>query len=368
MYYTFKGAKIFIMGYLDDYSRYMTGLEAFHRQTVGHTLDLLKKCCGDYQCPQEIVTDGGRQFCSWTGKSQFGTYLRKHDIKHTVCRPHHPQTNGKLERFWHTLREEFLGKARFNTFEELNEQLALFVKYYNFQRPHQGIGGMTPADRFFEVESAVKKQLAEQIKENALELALRGQLKNPFYMVGRIEAQNVAIREEKGRISMQVDGVSCPAGNPVQFALSAQSDLEKQLNSEEINHGKSNHGTDHTTDHGANKNPVADASDLFGGEMSGGAGGVDGERNRELDLPSVGSTAPAGGTLGGTGAGGDAQGLEQAGAGADLAQLGGAVASPGEIIGETPAEPLGEVGGDSGESRPGRPQNLGAKPKKAAGN
>jgi len=332
MYYTFKGAKIFIMGYLDDYSRYMTGLEAFHSQTVGHTLDLLKKCCGDYQCPQEIVTDGGRQFCSWTGKSQFGTYLRKHDIKHTVCRPHHPQTNGKLERFWHTLREEFLGKARFNTFEELNEQLALFVKYYNFQRPHQGIGGMTPADRFFEVESAVKKQLAEQIKENALELALRGQLKNPFYMVGRIGAQNVAIREEKGRISMQVDGVSCPAGNPVQFALSAQSDLEKQLNSEEINHGKSNHGTDHTTDHGANKNPVA------------------------------------GGTLGGTGAGGDAQGLEQAGAGADLAQLGGAVASPGEIIGETPAEPLGEVGGDSGESRPGRPQNLGAKPKKAAGN
>lgn len=364
MYYSFKGAKIFIMGYLDDYSRYMTGLEAFHSQTVGHTLDLLKKCCGDYKCPQEIVTDGGRQFCSWTGKSQFGTYLRKHDIKHTVCRPHHPQTNGKLERFWHTLREEFLDKARFNTFEELNEQLAQFVKYYNFQRPHQGIGGMTPADRFFEVESAVKKQLAEQIKENALELALRGQLKNPFYMVGRIGAQNVAIREEKGRICMQVDGVSCPAGNPVQFALSAQSDLEKPFHSEEINHGKNNPGTDHTTDLGTNENPVADAPDLFGREMPGGVGGVDGEGNREFDLPSVGGAAAAGGTLGGTGAGGDARSLEQAGAGADCADLGGAVESPGEVIGETPAEPDGETGGDGRKSRSVRPQNLGGEAEK----
>ena len=92
-----------------------------------------------------------------------GTYLRNHQIKHTVCRTHHPQTNGKMERFWRTLRQEFFDKAKISSFDDLREQLTLYVRHYNFQRPHQGIGGLTPADRFFEIETTVKRQLAEKI-------------------------------------------------------------------------------------------------------------------------------------------------------------------------------------------------------------
>ena len=78
--------KIFIIGYLDDYSRYMVSQDLFYRQTVENTIDLLKKACGDYTFPKEIQTDGGRQFVSWTGNNQFGTYQRNHQIKPTVCR------------------------------------------------------------------------------------------------------------------------------------------------------------------------------------------------------------------------------------------------------------------------------------------
>ena len=53
--------KVFIIGYLDDYSRYVVSLDLFHRQTVGNTIGLLKKVCGDYTFPKEILTDGGRQ-------------------------------------------------------------------------------------------------------------------------------------------------------------------------------------------------------------------------------------------------------------------------------------------------------------------
>ena len=35
--------KVFVIGYLDDYSRYVVSLDLFHRQTVGNTIDLLKK-------------------------------------------------------------------------------------------------------------------------------------------------------------------------------------------------------------------------------------------------------------------------------------------------------------------------------------
>jgi transposase InsO family protein len=369
MYYRFKGMKLFLLGYLDDYSRYVVGLAAFHSQTVGHTLDLLKQSCNDYHYPREILTDGGRQFCSWTGKSQFGTFLRQHEVKHTVCRPHHPQTNGKLERFWHTLRVEFLDKAHCHTFEELNEQLGCFVQYYNFRRPHQGIGGMTPADRFFEVESEVKKQLAQQVKDNALELALRGRIKNPFYMVGRIGEQNVAIREEKGRLSLQLDGVPCPTDRPIEFnlladrTLNAAAPLANIINQEDINHehgndGKHGGGNDHAPfgagDHG--ENPAG--GDPAGREMQSGVGALDGNGKYECGLPPVGDCPAATDPLGGPGVGGDAQGAGGTAGGQPSDGRTGVVAPVDQIVGETAAAPAGTAGGagnQSGESRPQTP-------------
>ena len=65
-------------------------------------------------------------------------------IKHRYTRPYRPQTNGKVERFWRTLNEELLEGTTFETAEELREELALYLLYYNTARPHQGLGGKTP--------------------------------------------------------------------------------------------------------------------------------------------------------------------------------------------------------------------------------
>ncbi len=110
------------------------------------------------------------------------------------------QTNGKMERFWRTLRLEFFDKAKITTFDDFKEQLSLYVKHYNFQRPHQGIGGMTPADRFFEIETEVRKRMSRQIAENALEIALIGTVKKPFVMVVRLRNKNGRnMRNRNGR-------------------------------------------------------------------------------------------------------------------------------------------------------------------------
>lgn len=98
----------------------------------------------------------------------------------------------------------------------------MYIKHYNFQRPHQGIGGMTPADRFFEIETELRKRMGLQIAENALEIALKGTAKKPFVMVGRVGDSSVAIVEEKGRLSMQIDGVEHPEGDPLTIDLSGE--------------------------------------------------------------------------------------------------------------------------------------------------
>jgi integrase-like protein len=98
-----------------------------------------------------------------------------------------------------------LVRAQFDSFESARDRLKLWVRYYNHRRPHQGIGGLCPADRFFEVQGEMKKVIQAGIQENLLEMALRGQPKAPFYMVGRMDGQSVVLKAEKGKLKLSVD-------------------------------------------------------------------------------------------------------------------------------------------------------------------
>jgi transposase InsO family protein len=83
-------------------------------------------------------------------------------------------TLGKIERFWSTIWQNFLVRAQFDSFEAARERIKLWIQYYNYKRPHQGIEGMCPADRFFEIQSQLRQTLEAGMQENLLELALRG--------------------------------------------------------------------------------------------------------------------------------------------------------------------------------------------------
>ena len=74
------------------------------------------------------------------------------------------------------------------------ERTVYWMKYYNYKRPHQRIGWLCPADRFFEIAHDLVRTLEKGVEENALELALRGRPVDPFYMVGRMGGQSVVIR------------------------------------------------------------------------------------------------------------------------------------------------------------------------------
>jgi hypothetical protein len=115
-------------------------------------------------------------------------------------------TLGKIERFWKTIWEEFLVRAQFDSFESACERVRLWVKHYNHRRPHQSLEGLCPADRFFAIAQELRQVIERGIQDNVLELALRGQPRSPFYMVGRMGEQSVVIRAEKGQVKMLVDG------------------------------------------------------------------------------------------------------------------------------------------------------------------
>jgi len=176
-----------------------------------------------------MLTDNGRQYTNWRGSTRFEQELKKERVRHIRSRPHHPMTLGKMERFWKTILEEFLLRAQFGSFEEARERVRLWVQYYNHQRPHQGIGGLCPADRFFEINHELKKTLEKGMAENVLEMALRGKPRDPFYMVGRMGDQSVVIRAEKGQVRMLVDGEAQNDGKELVYELKKEdSDHEEE--------------------------------------------------------------------------------------------------------------------------------------------
>ena len=96
------------------------------------------------------LTDNGMVY---TGRlhafeSAFEANLRAlgtHTINST---PGHPQTCGKIERFWQTLKKWLRARRAPATLDELNELLAQFRDFYNHHRAHRALRGATPAEAF----------------------------------------------------------------------------------------------------------------------------------------------------------------------------------------------------------------------------
>lgn len=68
-------------------------------------------------------------------------------IRHYLLRPYAPQSNGKVERFFRTINDECLHVHPLFTFAARSRAVERFVRYYNHERPHLSLGGMTPVDR-----------------------------------------------------------------------------------------------------------------------------------------------------------------------------------------------------------------------------
>jgi len=228
MTFRLAGRNAYLIGFLDDYSRYITSLSLYRSQTAAHVLETYRRGIAEYGVPREMLTDNGRQYTNWRGKTRFEREMKKDRVKHIRSRPHHPMTLGKIERFWKSIQNEFLFRAQFDSFEQAVERTAFWIKYYNYKRPHQGIGGLCPADRFFEIQHDLKRTLAKGVEENALELALRGRPVDPFYMVGRMGDQSVVIRAEKGKVKMLVGGEGVTGEKELVYDIGKDIDYENE--------------------------------------------------------------------------------------------------------------------------------------------
>jgi len=136
--------------YIDDRTRLITSYGVFKRQTAENSLTLLYSGIAEYGKPKSVMTDHGAQYyanhpSAKQENTQFRATLNVLGIKHCLARVNRPQTNGKVERFFRTYKEEYIT----NTFSSLND----FIKHYNEARLHMSLYYKTPKEVWDELVS-----------------------------------------------------------------------------------------------------------------------------------------------------------------------------------------------------------------------
>ena len=152
------GGWLFILDCIDDHSRMLLGATALEVQTGETVLKAFRDIVEHWGRPNRVLTDRGTQFVHWRGKTAFQKYVENElKAEHIRAAAKHPQTLGKLERYHSSMRQEGLDPKGYPDVKSLQEALDRYRGYYNHERPHQGIGGVVPADRFY----AMAKPLEE---------------------------------------------------------------------------------------------------------------------------------------------------------------------------------------------------------------
>jgi len=195
-----QNRRVYLVAFMDDHSRFIVSYGLHASQSSALVMEVLRAGIASHGRPEEILTDNGSQYVTWRGKSAFTRELEKHGIKQIVSRPRHPQTLGKIERFWGTLWRECVETTVFVDLGDARTRIGHFIDHYNFQRPHQGLDGLVPADRFFRAAPEVIQTLQARVAGNALELARQGVPKAPFYLTGQVGGQPFSVHAEGERV------------------------------------------------------------------------------------------------------------------------------------------------------------------------
>ena len=220
MTFMLKGQyRVYLIGFMDDNSRFLVGWGLYRFQKGENVMEVFRAAIEKRGMPKEVLSDNGRQYHSWRGTSKFTSMLTKLGIRHIRSRPYHPQTCGKIESFWRNLNQECLTKHPLATFEEAQAKIGEYVEYYNFKRPHQGIGNLIPSDRYYGVAGQVKQIIAGNTATVQEAMPTAAGYTPPTYLVGNIGGKELRLVAKDAEVTLtgpeeRHDGNADKTGEP----------------------------------------------------------------------------------------------------------------------------------------------------------
>jgi transposase InsO family protein len=140
-----NGRRCYPLTVSDNFSRYLLQCRGLEHPNGAQVRPWFEWVFREYGLPEAIRTDNGAPFASLAlgGLSPLSTWWMRLGIRPERIRPGKPAQNGRHERMHRTLKEAAVVPPQ-ATLEAQQRRFDAFVVEYNFERPHEALGGQTP--------------------------------------------------------------------------------------------------------------------------------------------------------------------------------------------------------------------------------
>jgi len=165
MYLWVKGRWYFLVTVLDSYSRYVVHWELAFSMLASEVADIiaaaLEKVPGKRP---RIVRDNGSQFVS----KEWREVIRHFEVEEIPIRVRHPESNGRIERYHRSVREEAFGDDEKEDYYQARDLLDQWVKYYNHERLHSALNYLRPWDYYMGNPAVLMAERKKKLTEAAI--------------------------------------------------------------------------------------------------------------------------------------------------------------------------------------------------------
>lgn len=161
-YLNICGTFYYLCSILDGYSRAVLHWEVRTSMTEADVEIVLQRALEKYPSVRpRLISDNGPQFIA----RDFKSFIRQVGLTHVRTSPHYPQSNGKMERWYRTLKQDCLRPLTPLSLQDARRVIQKFVDHYNEVRLHSAIGYIAPADKLAGKEPAILATRDRKLQE-----------------------------------------------------------------------------------------------------------------------------------------------------------------------------------------------------------
>jgi putative transposase len=151
-YLNIAGTFYFLCSILDGYSRFIVHWEIRKKMEEIDVETILQRARETFPgVHPRIISDNGPQFIA----KDFKEFIRIAGMTHVRTSPYYPQSNGKMERWYKTLKGDCIRVKVPLSLEEARRIVTDFVAHYNHVRLHSAVGYVTPNDKLLGKDAAI---------------------------------------------------------------------------------------------------------------------------------------------------------------------------------------------------------------------
>ena len=195
-----KKHRVYVIALIDDASRFITGIDVFFNDNFVNLMSVIKSAVSKFGRPARFNFDNGSAYKN----RQMELLAARIGATISYCHPYTPTQKAKIERWFRTLKDQWmaaLDMRDFHSLDELRGSLFAFVHRYN-QSPHSSLKGKSPQERFFS-EPELIRRLPDDVIEQSFLLEIERRVSADCVIVIDQVEYEVDYRFAKQRITLR---------------------------------------------------------------------------------------------------------------------------------------------------------------------